>query len=107
MNGALANGVATAYYFEDKATIVGIQLNIAAAKDGKIYTAWLQGDNDTTRIRLGNLENTLDDVRHSVRFDTKNDLRAFTNVIITLQQKSTDTVPGQIVATGILKTMKR
>ncbi len=106
VNGSLANGVATAYYFEDKATIVGLQLNIAAATEGKVYVAWLEGGS-SARIRLGTLDNESGDVRHSLRFDTENDLRSYTNVVISLQQKATDMTPGPAVATGILKATKR
>lgn len=105
-NGTLANGVATAYYFEDKGSIVGVQLNIASAKAGTQYAAWIENDMKKY-VRIGNLENTDGDVRHSVRLDTKDDLRTYKNVIITLQQTGADSTPGEVIATGLLKDTKR
>ncbi len=105
-NGVLANGVATAYYFEDKGSIVGIQLNVAAADTGTIYVAWLE-DSAKKHIQIGVLENNANDVRHSVRLDTAEDLRSYKNVIIAVQKSAADTTPGKVIATGILKDAKR
>lgn len=106
VNGTLANGVATAYSFEDKGSIVGIQLNIAAAQDGSAYVAWIE-NTSKQRIRLGTLEHTGTDVRHSLRFDTNQDLSNDTIISITRETKNGADTGGPEVANGILKATKR
>ncbi len=103
MNGALANGAATAYYFQDKGTIIGIQLNIAAAKEGNHYAAWAEDESLNKKISLGTLDNAFNDVRHSVRFDSGSDLQSYTNITVTLESNSGKTNRGTAVAEGILK----
>lgn len=102
VNGTLANGVATAYSFEDGASIVSIQLNVAIAEEGTLYDAWLE-DATGQRLEVGALQSSDNDVRHSARLDTKTETQNYKNVRILLR-KSTDT-PGQgtVIATGILK----
>ncbi len=107
VNGKLANGVAIAHYFEDKGTIVSIQLNIAAAKDGEFYAGWLQGQDDEDVVGLGQLTSSTGNVQHNVRFDTDKDLEAHKNVVVTLQKDGNGAAFGEVVATGILKQTKR
>lgn len=102
-NGALANGVVTAYAFEDKGTIIGVQLNIAAADAGTYYEAWVEnaaGD----LVSIGKLESTSGDVRHSVRFDTQKNLAGYTKVTVKRERNGEGFSQGEIVANGILKT---
>jgi len=101
-NGALANGVATAYSFEDGASVVGVQLNIAAAKEGTTYDAWLE-DAAGKRLHIGTLESSSGDVRHYARLTTQTDTRTYRNVIILLRKNTDAAGNGEVIATGIMK----
>ncbi|UPA22007.1 hypothetical protein K8942_02975 [Candidatus Peribacteria bacterium] len=105
-NGTLANGVATAYEFEDGSTNIGVQLNIATAKEGTVYDAWLE-DAAGKRLPIGTLENTAGDVRHYARLTTKAEIKTYRNVVILLRQKNDAPDQGQVIATGILKDSAR
>lgn len=107
VNGSLANGVASAHYFEDKGVIFSVQLNIAEAKAGSHYEAWAQSSGDGQMSDLGKLENAIGDVRHSLRFDTQENLRNKKTIVITLQQDGRTQTPGPVVANGILKDTSR
>gem|GEM_PF-5819570 len=102
-----ANGVVSAHYLEDATTIVGLQLNIAVPQDGWFYEAWLEKDAHTPWISLGHLSNPLNDVRHSVRFVSKETLNSYRTVHITLEEDDGDSSPGTTVAGGILKATTR
>jgi len=106
-NGALANGAATAFYYTDKGTAITIQLNIASATVGKHYNAWVTDPTSEKTVSLGILESTGNDVRHSLRFDSKENLQSYTNITISLQPIGGDTTEGPIAANGILKGTKR
>lgn len=106
-NGALANGVAIAHYFADKGTIVTLQLNIAAAKTGTFYEGWLENDDRTDRVSLGNLGSYTNDVQHSLQFNTPKDLSKLLNVVVSLQTNGADDGRDTIVAIGRLKPTRR
>lgn len=98
----LANGIATAYLFEDGGTVVGVQLNIKEAPKGTSYVAWAESDS-RQYVKLGTLENTQGDVRHSMRFDSSKDLSNYSHIIITSEQNESAQRPGTLVASGKLK----
>jgi hypothetical protein len=106
-NGTLANGAATAYYFEDKGTMMGIQLNIAAAKAGTYYAVTVVDPASGQKTPLGRLTNALNDVRYSLHFDTALDLQTDSTIIITLEQENEGSAAGQVVAKGVLKAIQR
>lgn len=106
VSGVLANGVATAHYFQDGSTIIGVQVNIADAKDGMFYDAWLTSDG-LQPIDLGQLENSPGDVRHSLHFESKNNLQTYSKIVISLQQKGGGQTPGQTVASATLQATSR
>lgn len=106
-DGILANGVATAHYFEDKSTIIGVQVNIADAKEGTYYDAWLESPGGQQPIDLGQFENSPGDVRHSLHFESKDNLQTYTRIVISLQQTGGGSVPGQTVASTTLQATSR
>ncbi len=106
-NGSLANGAATAFYYTDKGTAITIQLNIASATAGKHYIAWATDPTSEKTVSLGILESTGNDVRHSLRFDSKENLQTYTNIAISLQPIGGDSSEGPVVANGILKGTRR
>lgn len=106
-NGMLANGVVTAHYFQDGSTIIGLQVNIADAKAGTYYNAWLMNDDGSQPINLGQLENSPGDVRHSLHFESKDNLQVYRKVAVTIQQTGGSQTPGQTVASGTLQTTSR
>ncbi len=101
-NGILANGIATSYFFEDNGTIIGVQLNIAAAEDGSSYIAWAE-NGKKERVQIGILEAGANDVRHAARIDSQKNLQEYTRIIVTKQSEGGSSADGQIVATGTLK----
>lgn len=106
-NGTLANGVATAHYFQDGSTNIGLQVNIADAKEGTYYDAWLESADGSQPINMGQLTAAAGDVRHSLTFDSKDNLSKYAKIIITLQQNGGSQTPGQTVASVTLQATSR
>lgn len=103
-----ANGVTTMHVFEDKATILSVDLNIAVPDDGFFYEAWSANADGVPAVSLGHLGNPFSDVRHTVRFEGNQDLSKYPMVVVTLEQD--DGVPaasGVVVAKGTLKPHTR
>jgi hypothetical protein len=105
--GVLANGVVTAHYFQDSTTIIGVQLNIAVAKAGAYYEAWLENDDGSAPIDMGQMQNGFNDVRYSVRFTSSQNLINKHKVVVSLEQKASATTPGTVVASGTLQPTSR
>lgn len=108
VNDTPANGVVDMHVFADGATIGSVQLNINVPEDGSFFEAWLAKADGRPAISLGHLTNPFNDVRHSLRYEQKDDLRAYTQVVVTLEEDNGD--PGastSIVAKGTLKPQKR
>lgn len=106
VSGTAANGVASAHYLEDGNTVIGAQINIAVAEDGFFYEAWL-ADGDTPLISLGHLRNSMNDTRHSVRFESSDNLKNYSKIIITREADDGDPTPSTFVAIAILKPTSR
>ena len=103
----MANGVANSHYFEDGSSLVAIQLNIAVPEDGSFYEAWLIPQNGVAGLRMGQLTNTFNDVRHQLRFETKADVRNSLKIVVRLQKIGTEQGSGPVVAEGNLVERKR
>lgn len=101
-----ANGIATAHYLEDGSTVIGVQVNIAAAQDGFFYEAWLS-QTDTPQRSIGHLTNAMNDVRHSVRFEGTETHQKYKTVLITREADDGDPMPAEVIAIGILKPTSR
>ncbi|TSC78628.1 MAG: hypothetical protein G01um101425_1030 [Candidatus Peregrinibacteria bacterium Gr01-1014_25] len=104
---ARANGVASLHGFEDGATIVSVQANIAVPEDGKFLEAWMADGGGKPVVSLGHLTNAFNDVRHSVRYETPKDLRAYSKIVITEEGDDGDPSPSLILAEGLLKANAR
>ena len=102
-----ANGIATIHIAKDGFSVVGAQINIAAAKDGTFYEAWLETADGTDRISLGHLTSPTFDARHALRYEAQKDLRSYGKFRLTLEADDGNPEPSADVATGILKPSGR
>lgn len=102
-----ANGVASAHYLEDGATIIGVQVNIAVAPDGFFYEAWAVSPDEKTWISLGHLRNPLNDARHNVRLETADNLKEMTILRVTLESDDGNPQHSAAVAEAKLKPTSR
>lgn len=103
-----ANGMATLHRFSDKATIIGMRLNIEPAPEGFFYEARLEKADGSQQILLGVLKNAPGDARHTLTFETKEPVDAtLLNVRIFQKEDAAREQPGQLMATGVLKVTRR
>ncbi len=103
-----ANGVVTAHVFEDGATIVTMQVNVEPAKDGTFYEVWIRDPKSQKSLSAGHLVNHFADARHGLKFESSDDLRAYTDVRVTLEKDDGDTEAStNVIATGALTPTKR
>ena len=102
-----ANGVASAHYLEDGATVIGLQVNIAAAPDGFFYEGWAVSPDEQTWISLGHLRNPLNDARHNVRFETSKNLKEMAILRVTLESDDGNPEHSAAVAEAKLKPTSR
>ncbi|MSR86698.1 hypothetical protein EXS70_00800 [Candidatus Peribacteria bacterium] len=102
-----ANGVAQAHVFADNTTTTTVNLNIQPAPKGSHLVAWLQKPGTIERVRLDVLQNPLNDVRHVITVDIDKDLRAYTDVVVTLEKASGYSDTDPVYAKGTLKQRKR
>lgn len=102
-----ANGIANAHYLEDGATVIGMQVNIPPAEDGFFYEAWAVPSDGTAWKSLGHLRNSLNDARHGVRFETRENLKEITILRITMEADDGNPAPGTAVAEAKLKPTTR
>lgn len=101
-NGVLANGVATARYFQDGSTMITVQANIADAPAGSHYEAWLTGGG-LQAVDMGELQSTAGDVRHGLEYTSRSSLQAYDTIVISLQHSGGGSVKGDTVATATLQ----
>lgn len=106
VNRVVANGVANAHYLEDGSTTIGLQVNIEVPADGYFYEGWIEKA-DGSLLSLGHLTNPFNDVRHSTRFQSEEDLRSATNIRITLEKDDGNPAAGTDVAAATLKPTSR
>ena len=102
-----ANGVAQSHFFVDGTTSATVNLNIQPAPKGFRFVAWLRKPGAVERIRLDALVNPFHDVRHLVTVEVAKDLRAYTDVLVTLERTSGPDESDPVQATGVLKVQKR
>lgn len=102
------NGVVTGHVFSDDTTVVTMQLNVEPAKEGTFYEAWIRNPKTGTSVSIGHLVNGQGDARHGLRFESPEDLRAFTEVRVTLEQDDGNAdASTTVIANGMLKATKR
>lgn len=107
VSGTPANGVTDAHYLEDETFILGMQLNIDLAPEGTFYEGWLEHPETGELWSLGHLVSRFGDVRHGLRFEGGEDLRALQKVFVTLEEDDGNEEPGLRVAEGTLKVVSR
>mgnify|MGYP000653056626 CR=1 FL=1 len=110
MNGTKetpANGVASGHFFEDKTSLVSIQLNINVPEDGWFYRASLEGDNGAPPLELGHLTNARNDARHALRAELPNDIRAYKRIAIYKQKDGANAESAVRVGEGLLAVRER
>jgi len=95
VNKTNANGVAYIRAYEDGFYSATMNLNILLAPAGKKYVGYLSDEKKTKMIELGELGSIVGDVRHSLRFESKQDLREF-NVFLVMMD-------DQVIAEGTVK----
>jgi hypothetical protein len=101
-----ANGVAQAHYFENGIYRLLVQLNIEQAPQGYRYDAWLVPASGNA-VLAGRFTSTFGDVRHSLSFETENDLRSAQEVQVTLELDDENPALGKVVATARLTPRPR
>lgn len=102
-----ANGIGFTHKFDDGYFVHTLNVNIKQAGTG-YYVAWAAKDAaGTDARRLGVLANLVGDVRHSVRFETKDDLSAHLHVFVTQETEKEPATPGQKVAEATLKLVQK
>lgn len=102
-----ANGVVQSHVFADGATIVTVNLNIQPAPKGSRFVAWLAKTGSKERVRLDVLQNPLNDVRHVITTEIAKDLRAYTDVLVTLERQSGPNETDPVQSKGLLKQVER
>ncbi len=103
----VANGTAVVWAFEDGTSRVSLQLNVAEAAQGLVYIGWLADASKSRYEKLGTLQNTSGDVRHSLKLEAQKDLERYSSVIVTVESSAGVSTPGQTIANGILKPTGR
>ncbi len=107
IDGTNANGVAFTHRFKDGVFITTANLNIAKLEKGS-YVAWIAKDTEGTGIkRMGVLQNLLGDVRHSLRYQTSEDLSAHTVILITKEDTAVPATAGKTLVVGTLKEVQQ
>lgn len=101
------NGAAIARYFEGGRYAMNVQLNVEVAPPKKAYNVWVQKQDGSDRVNLGELMSPTGDVRHVLTFNSEKDLRDFTVVIVTLQDDGKTEIPAEPVAKGTLEVPKQ
>lgn len=107
MNNTPANGVIQTHVFADGSTVHTVQINILPPPKGKYFAGWLKKEGEVQMIRTGELDSVFDDARHALTFESADDLRSYTTVVVTLQEDNGNSRPGTVVAEGVLKEMPR
>ena len=102
-----ANGIATAHYFADGSTIVVVQANILPAGEGMFYEVWMEGRSPADRISIGHMQNSLSDARHSLKFESSENLKSYKKIIISLEEDNGNPSLSLMAAQAILKETRR
>lgn len=87
-NGTNANGVAFIHLYKDSVSTVTVNLNIQMAPAGKHYEAYLMSDSAVQPVDIGELRSIVGDVRHSLQFETKQDISALKTIMVKLDENA-------------------
>jgi len=108
INRVNANGVGLLHRFQDGASTATVNLNILKAPAKKFHVVWLSDPTWTKSARVGALQSIVGDSRHSVSFDTKEDLTGLTTILVSLESSPDPEKPGSIrEAEGTLREVKK
>lgn len=108
INRVNANGVGFLHRFQDGTSIATVNLNILEAPAKKFHVVWLSDATWIKSVRIGALQSIVGDSRHSVSFETKEDLTDLTTVLVSLESSSDPEKPGSVrEAEGTLKEVKK
>lgn len=107
LEGTPANGVVQSHYFSDGTYQHGMQININQAEPGYFYEGWLVHPVTKDFISTGRIRVLLNDVRHTLQYEIKQDYREYTNVVVTLEPDDNDPAPAVHVAEAVLKPVER
>jgi len=102
-----ANGLAKSHRFENGQYLHTLQVNINLPKDRFFYEGWLIDPQTGKRISTGHLKSTFGDARHTLSFETSDDLQSSINVAITLEEDDGNSAPGKEAASSTLKVLNR
>lgn len=102
-----ANGMVQAHVFEKEATIVSVELNILASPKGSFYAAWLVNPTTKEKLRLDTLVTPFKDVRHFLTKTVEKDIRAMTQLQITLEKAAGPSDTDPVQAEGTMTERKR
>lgn len=98
-DGTNANGLAYIRVYEDGTSAVTVNLNIELPPSGTKYVAYVQNSAGDISIKVGELVSIVGDVRHAVKFETKEDATKTLSVKVRREGKG-DSV---LVAEGTMK----
>ena len=95
-----ANGIVQIKFFDD-ITVVKTEINILP-EEGYYYQAWLTDATESTWLPVGALRSRTRDARHATNFETKEDLRSYNQLRVSMQQIGTDATTDKIVANATI-----
>lgn len=107
VNGAKANGVATAHYLQDGTYVLSLQLNIQNPDEGEFYEAWLFPEGGGAAQSAGHLVQGERDGRQILTFRSAVDLRRNLRIVISRENDDGNPAMGQRVTEGDLRVTKR
>ena len=107
VEGAPANGVAQAHYFDSGVFFHTAQINIESPEEGFFHEGWLVNPETKEVISTGHLRSLMGDTRHRLQFESDRDLRAFSKVVVTLEPDDGNPAPASHVAEGIFRVVER
>lgn len=96
-----SNGVAYIHVFEDGTSVVTANVNILIADEGTHYQVYLKSADGKKQIDVGELQSIIGDARHSVRFETTEDLSSMLNMEV--RHEKGLLAGSEVVGTGTLK----
>ncbi len=107
VEGVYSSGVGFTYYFADDSYLHTLNVNIKVLPKGEYYVGWLTNAQGGEPIRLGTLASLFGDSRHSIRFETKQDLEKHNYVVVTKETTKDPAAMGTKMAEGTLKRYDR
>lgn len=105
VNGTKANGISYLHTFADGTSVLTVNLNILPVS-GKHVVAWMTDETGTSVTYVGELTSVMNDARHAVILETKEDVKNIHTIVVTLEDSQQPTMPSVHRAEGTLKVVK-